>query len=224
MEKPFLEKQSIRNYLLVSVFGIAFAVVEAAVVVYLRKIYYPQGFCFPLNQIADKMILVELFRELATMIMLASIGALAGRKFWERLAYFMIAFGIWDIFYYVWLKVFIGWPESLFTWDILFLIPLPWIGPVLAPILISIMLIISGLVIIHLHDHGNDFRPGKTVWGLSIAATAIILYSFMKDLAATLYNQVPRPYAYWMLAAGLVMYSVALILAYWNSKVGFTAK
>src|SRR2546422_2160642 len=25
---------------------------------------------------------------------------------------------VWDIFYYVWLWVFIGWPPSLFTWDV----------------------------------------------------------------------------------------------------------
>ena len=102
----------------VAVFGIAMAFVESAVVVYLRAIFYPEGFAFPLNAIADYKILVEVLRETATIFMLLSVAYLAGEKFWERFAYFILSFGIWDIFYYVWLKALLDWPSSIFDWEI----------------------------------------------------------------------------------------------------------
>ncbi|MBK6833902.1 MAG: hypothetical protein IPG89_06345 [Bacteroidetes bacterium] len=65
--------------------------------------------------------------------MLVGAGIIAGKTRLTRFAYFIIAFAIWDIFYYVFLYVLLQWPESLFTWDILFLVPVPWTGPVIAP-------------------------------------------------------------------------------------------
>src|SRR5262249_11432284 len=109
-------------------YAVAMAYVEAAVVVYLRGIYYPQGFSFPIVIIPDSMAAIEVGREAATLIMLAGVSALAGADRWERFLFFSVAFGCWDIGYYLWLRLFIGWPLSLLTWDILFLIPVPWIG------------------------------------------------------------------------------------------------
>jgi len=34
--------------------------------------------------------------------------------------------------------------HSLLDWDILFLLPLPWWGPVLAPVLIALLMIVWG--------------------------------------------------------------------------------
>ena len=107
----------------VSVFGIAFGLVESAVVVYIREMYYPEGFNFPLKAISSRVITTELWREAATILMLIAIGVLAGKNAVQRFAYFLISFAVWDIFYYVFLKLFISWPESFLTWDILFLIP-----------------------------------------------------------------------------------------------------
>ena len=87
--------------------------------------------------------MVELTREFATMIMLFAVGFLAGRTWRTRIGYAAIAFGVWDIFYYVFLKIMCGWPHSVLDWDVLFLLPMPWWGPVLAPVLIS-LLIFSG--------------------------------------------------------------------------------
>ena len=106
----------------ITIFGIAMGFAEAAVVVYLRAIYYPEGFSFPLKILTDYKIMIEVLREIATLFMLLSVAFFAGRKFWERFAYFILPFGIWDIFYYIWLKVLIDWPSSMFDWDILFLI------------------------------------------------------------------------------------------------------
>ena len=52
--------------------------------------------------------------------------------------------GFWDICYYIWLKVTIGWPTSWLEWDVLFLIPWIWLGPWICPVLISILFIVWG--------------------------------------------------------------------------------
>jgi hypothetical protein len=87
---------------------------------------------------------VEIGREAATMVMLGSIGWLAGTAIAGRIGAFFLAFGVWDIFYYVFLWVFSGWPGSLLAPDILFLIPLPWWGPVLSPTLLAMIIAIAG--------------------------------------------------------------------------------
>src|ERR1043166_3119153 len=84
---------------------------------------------------------VELWREAATLVMLAAVGLLAGRTWRRRAGYAALAFGVWDIFYYVFLRVISGWPRTLFDWDVLFLLPLPWWGPVLAPVSIAVLMI-----------------------------------------------------------------------------------
>jgi hypothetical protein len=200
------------------IFAVAMGYFEAAVVVYLRQIFYPGGFSFPLKIIPTNLLKVELAREFATMIMLAAAAALAGKRFWERFGYFIIMFGIWDIFYYVWLNVAIAWPASFFDWDILFLIPLPWIGPVIAPVLISIMMIISGVIIVRLFARGRSFCPTVLAWVFALIGTAAILFSFMRDTDATLHQRMPSPYLYSFLLIGLICYAIAFWHSYRNSK------
>lgn len=134
---------------------------EAAVVIYLRKIYYPDGFGFPLAPVHHEIAVTELFRELATLIMLMSIGALAGRNRAERFGYFLYSFAVWDICYYLFLKVFINWPDSFFTWDILFLIPVPWVGPVIAPVIIAFTMILFAGTIIYFSGQTLPVRMRK---------------------------------------------------------------
>lgn len=159
-------------------FSIAMALLESAVVVYLRALYYPDGFNFPMKNISDTIGITELLRELATLVMLAGIGFIAGTNKNERWAWFMIAFGIWDIFYYVFLYLLIGWPVSLGDMDILFLIPWAWFGPVYAPVLVSMALIAFGTLI--LYDCTQDFPlgPPALVRRLFIAACVLIILSF----------------------------------------------
>ena len=206
-----------RKIFWILVFGIAMALVEAAVVVYLRALYYPEGFAFPWKMITTRHLIVELGRETATILMLVSVAALIGKRFWEKFAYFIICFGFWDIFYYLWLKLALGWPSSLLDWDILFLIPLPWIGPVIAPISIAIMMILAGLLITALYKRGYSFRPSFLTWVLTIIGTLTILYSFMRDTGASLHQQMPLPYGYDLLIAGEILYVLALFLAWRNT-------
>jgi hypothetical protein len=123
---------------------------------------------------------VELVREAATMVMLLTVGILAGSTWRSRLGYTAIAFGVWDIFYYVFLKVMCGWPNSLLDWDILFLLPLPWWGPVLSPMLIALLMIAWG-------TRASQFESMRlslqelVAWGLNIIGIALALYVFMAD-------------------------------------------
>jgi len=110
--------------------AIAFGYIEASVVVYLRKIYYPEGFLFPVVIAEIRIAIVEIIRELATLIIMWTTVSLAYERVQSRMAAFMVLFGIWDIFYYIFLKVLLNWPEGPGSWDLLFLIPVPWVGPV----------------------------------------------------------------------------------------------
>lgn len=163
---------------LVAVFSVAMAALESAVVVYLRALYYPDGFTVAMKLIEERILLVELVRELATLVMLFAVAWIAGRTFIERLAFFMVAFGVWDIFYYVWLKVFIGWPASLMEWDILFLIPWTWLGPVLAPVICSLTMIVFGLVLL---GQARTTRLAMSTSALVTAGATVILYTFLAD-------------------------------------------
>ena len=197
-----------------AIFSISMGFVEAAVVVYLRRIYYPGGFAFPLKPLTDSLIGIEVLRETATIFMLLSIAVLAGKRIWERFAYFLFCFGVWDIFYYVWLKVLLDWPSTIFDWDILFLMPMPWIGPVIAPVTISMLMILLGLFIIYSFYKGYDFRPTLISRILALIGTVFILFSFMHDTNATLHQQPPQPYLYGFLFIGEFLYTAAFIISY----------
>jgi hypothetical protein len=149
--------------LLIVIFAIAMGYLEAAVVVYLREIYYPEGFNIPikvkfhfikfgpvdeLKTFSKKLMWTEVGREFSTIVMLVTIAVLTGDSLLDGFAYFLLVFGVWDIFYYVFLKVILNWPESFSTTDVFFLIPTPWIGPVWLPILCSVIIIIVSLFIL----------------------------------------------------------------------------
>jgi hypothetical protein len=185
------------------------AYVESAIVVYLRRLYYPKGFDFPLVIIDIPTLLIEVGRETATIVMLATVAVAAGRTKVGKCAYFLYLFGVWDIFYYVWLKVFLDWPVSLFTWDVLFLIPVPWVGPVLAPVTVALTMIGMALVLLQLERRGPVLPAGKTVWLAQIVASLIVIVSFTMDVVPRLPDNgillaqwTPTAYRWWMLLVG----------------------
>ncbi len=200
---------AVHRLLGIFLFAVAFAFVESAVVVYLRALYYPGGFFFPLRVLAANHVTIELARELSTLIMIAAVAALTGRNSWERFGFFIFLFGTWDIFFYGWLKVCINWPLTLFDWDILFLIPLPWIGPVIAPVLVALTLAACGVIVVLRSEHGLAMRLTATAVILWICGTAVILYSFVSDTAATLGGMMPQPYRYELLGIGILLYAAA---------------
>lgn len=164
-----------------TLFSIAMGFLETAVVVYLRKIYYPTGFNFPLVVIDYDIAVVEFWREAATIIMLIGVGILAGKNALQKFVFFLYSFAIWDIFYYMFLKVFLDWPESLFTWDILFLIPVPWVGPVIAPCLIALEMIVLTFLVLHFQEKGKHVKINWRESGLLLLGSLLALVAFMWD-------------------------------------------
>ena len=181
-------KHAAKYLLIVGLFAIAMAYIESAVVVYLRALYNIENLLKDTPLISDQYTMIEIGREAATLIMLAVIGWITGKNRQERIGYAVFAFGIWDIFYYVWLYIFIGWPKSLFDWDILFLIPLPWWGPVLSPLLIALIMVISGGFSVLKSVQGKVLFINPLDKVILFTSTALILYSFMYDAINVLPN------------------------------------
>lgn len=165
----------------VLIFAVSMGFFESSIVVYMREIYYPDGFSFPLHQIEPQIALTELIREFFSLVMIISVAILAKLSFYERFANFLFIFAIWDIFYYIFLKLILGWPASLATWDILFLIPLPWTSPVIAPIIISFIMIALALVIYRFHHINKSFEIKVREWMILIGGAVIIFVSFISD-------------------------------------------
>jgi hypothetical protein len=205
-------RDAMRRWIWVSIFAVAFAWVESAVVVYLREIFFDGDFKFPLvvvwedgKHIVDPLIWIELGREIATIFMLVAIGWTAGKNQIQKFCFFMIAFGIWDIFYYVWLFVMVNWPEGLMTWDLLFFVPLPWVGPVITPVLVALAMIVAGSLIIYHDDKGAIIRWRWYDLVIELGCGLLIVVSFCWDWKNIMQvpgeiqrSGIPNPFAWWL--------------------------
>jgi hypothetical protein len=183
--KTMVLKTGWDRWWLIVIYAVAMAWVESAVAFYLRSIMdrIEPHQADPLPIIGG-FALVELPREFATLVMLFAVGALAGRTWRARFGYALVAFGIWDIFYYIFLKMICGWPHSLFDWDILFLLPMPWWGPVFAPVLISSLMILWGTFASQFERTHPPGLSNWRAWILNLAGVALALYVFMADTIA----------------------------------------
>ena len=213
-----------KRLLTIIVFAIAMAWIESAVVVYLRT---PIGRVNPYQ--ADPLPLfegfgwIELVREAATMLMLLAVGWLAGRTWRGRLGYSLIAFGVWDIFYYIFLVPMCGWPRSLLDWDVLFLIPLPWWGPVLAPVLISLLMISGGALVVWCEQTGMAAWPRGWAWALNFTGIALALITFMepalrvlREGEAAIRHALPVSFNWLLFGLALVLLSVPILDMGWR--------
>jgi hypothetical protein len=171
----------------------------------------------------------ELGREAATIIMLAGIGILSGKNPTQRFALFLYSFAIWDIFYYVFLKVLLNWPESLFTWDILFLIPLPWVGPVICPCIISLSMILLAIVLVYFNDKNPILKINLKEWGLFISGSVIVILSFILDCYNCIHlykgevmeavsQYIPRHFDWRIFWLGETMILTAIFLFFFRAK------
>ncbi|HUT46442.1 MAG TPA: hypothetical protein VMX36_09155 [Sedimentisphaerales bacterium] len=174
---------TLKKLCIVVVFSIAFGYIEAAVVVYLREIFHPDGFTFPMtvfgnDALSERLLLTEIGREAATIVLIFTGAWLFGCNRHQRFAYFMVIFAVWDIFYYIWLKVLIDWPASIMDWDILFFIPKTWASPVLYPVLISTALIVFAVVILYCSSYGRMIKPTLRDWLAFFLSGLIMVVSF----------------------------------------------
>lgn len=197
-------------------FAVAMAYLESAVVVYLQRAQsIDPNALFPLQQpqMLGNLAAIEVGREVATIVMLAAVGVLAGRRAIDRLAWCAVAFGVWDIFYYLWLWVFIGWPHSPLTWDVLFLIPVPWVGPVWAPVAVSAALVGFGLAAARQIERGRVPRIGLPQVGLGIAGGLLVILSFTLDAWSLMHGGAPSWFAWPVFAAGMAVAGAGAVAA-----------
>lgn len=205
-------REEMWHWIWVVTFAIAFAWVEGSVVVYLREIYFDGSFHFPIfteweggKFVVDKLTWIELGREIATILMLVAVGCAAGKNALQKFCFFMIAFGIWDVFFYIWLWVMVRWPESLMTWDILFFIPLPWVGPVITPILIALAMAAAGSLIIYYEKKGCVIHWCWYDWAIELSCGLLMIIAFCWDWKnimripdGVLRDGIPNPFAWWL--------------------------
>jgi len=225
----------------ISIFAVTMGIFEGSVVVYLRALYYPAGFNFPLVPFDNIIGLTELIRELASLFMLLSVGIIAGKNFSQRFAWFLYSFAVWDIIYYIFLYFILGWPENLLTWDVLFLLPVTWTGPVIAPALISILMIILALIVYHFNKKTqNKVKISKTEWIVLISGSVIVFISFIWDYCRFLINHIsfkefqnrklsdklfdlsvqyiPETFNWFLFTLGFIVISSGIIVLYLRNK------
>ena len=222
--RPALDFRLFRTLAALALFGASFGYVEAAVVVYVRASYEPlhqqlhpersPTDLFPVLLPAQleaagpqyvQHLYTELVREAVTLVMLAAVALVAARSMREWFAAFVVVFGAWDIFFYVFLRVLIGWPVSLFDWDLLFLLPLPWVGPVLAPVLVALAMIAAGVAMLNREAAGRPVRLGGVHWAAISSGGFVVIVAFCWDWRNILEGGLPNPFPWRLFAFGLLL-------------------
>jgi len=199
-----------------ALFAASFGYVEGAVVVYLREISYPGGFHFPLVAQPPRIFAAEIVREAATILLLLGVAFACAREGWRRFAVFAFCFGVWDLVYYATLKAILGWPLGWLEWDILFLVPVNWTGPVLAPVLVSVALVGASLLLLSLPRRAPCPLRGSDWWVEAGAGVAIVA-SFLWNSPAVAEGGVPASYPWWVFWCGYLA-GVTLFVVRWTGR------
>jgi hypothetical protein len=213
--------------LTVVAFAAAMSYLESAVVVYLqRALDISPDHLFPLSRpdMVGDLAAIEVGREFATLVMLIGVGCLAGRSWVDRLAWTAVAFGVWDIGYYFWLWVFIGWPHSPGTWDVLFLIPVPWAGPVWAPVAVSGCLIGFGLAAARQVGAGGMPRVTAVRGSAAFVGGLLVVGSFIANAPALVAGDLPGAFPWPVFAAGLVVAAWSAVASLRSGLAGATQR
>ncbi len=197
-------------------FAAAFGYVEGAVVVYLRALEYPSGFRFPLAPMDPHLVLTEVFREAATIVLLLGVAFASAREGFRRFGVFAYCFGLWDLAYYATLKAVLGWPESWLAWDVLFLIPAVWTGPVAAPVLVAAGLVIGGALLLALPE-GTRCPLRRADWLVLAAGGVLIVLAFLWNAPRVAAGAVPGRFPWWLFGAGYLP-AAALFASRWSRR------
>jgi hypothetical protein len=208
--------ETVRKLLVLTAFAVAMALVEAAIVVYLRHLYYPEDplRIFPLRLLSDADLVLEWARELATVVMILSVAWLTEKGLLRSFAAFVFVFGLWDIFYYAWLKLLLGWPAEWLEWDVLYLIPWPWFGPWLAPTFIALLFVLWGAWVL-LSERHYGFTPLAII--LFFVGVVLALVTFLHPGLTLLAlgregfrGYVPNDYSWGLFMTGWVLMATGL--------------
>ena len=186
-------------------FGVAFGWLEAVVVVYLRALFYPEGFGFPLAPMPARLAAIEVSREMATLVMLLAVARLGAKSGWGRFGLFALTFGVWDLAYYGGLYVALGWPASWGDWDVLFLIPGIWTGPVWAPAIIAGLLVACGMWLTRQGELGRLARPRGYHWLLAVGSLVAIVGAFLSNHTRVAAGANPAPFPVVLFFSGIAV-------------------
>jgi hypothetical protein len=191
-----------------AVFAVSMAFVEAAVVVYLRKVI-GEGPIFPMKDIPPLLLVVEIGREAATIVMLLTVPFLSFRGGARRMGAFLLLFAVWDLFYYLWLHVLIGWPAGIFDWDVLFLIPLPWVGPVWSVLLLCTGMFLFSVLFLRAPKDAV-FSPGPWGWTSGVAGTIAVVATYIGEWKKIQYGAgIPSDFSLLPFFAGILLLVVS---------------
>jgi hypothetical protein len=155
---------------------------------------------------------IEHVREPATLALLAALAIAVGRSADRSFAAFLIAFGVWDLSFYAFLELLIHWPASLLTWDVSFLVPVPWAAPVLAPLLVSLSMIGAGLLYLIRDSRGRVMR-----WSLLnrlgiLTGAVIVILTFTLDFRNISAGGVPHNFNWSLCLLGETMGLTSFLL------------
>jgi hypothetical protein len=175
-----------KKYFALTFFSVAFGVEEAIIVVYLRQLPAVAG---------ARAYSLETWREVCTLIVIGAIAWLGGKDAAQRTRAYCFAFGIWDIVYYLALWLLSGYPR-LTEPDVLFLIPVPWIAPVWAPMAFAFVLVLIGL------------------FGIVRKRSALLILGFVLALVSFVYESMLKTNAYpvWLFAVAFALVLSAMPL------------
>jgi hypothetical protein len=193
------------------VLALAFGWIEASVVVYLREASLQaatdvadfQVFQGLPASLPPHLVAMEMAREACTILLLWAVAWLAGRRSADRAGAFLLSFGIWDLTYYATLKLVTEWPDSLRAWDILFLIPLPWVGPVWAPVAVSAVFVVAGSHLFWTSDRERRYRWPDV--GVLLASVLLTIAAFLFDWRAAADHRLPERFPVWLFWAGVLV-------------------
>lgn len=204
---------STRILVWLGIFAVAFGYIEAAVAHYLRMHLYPDGFHASVLLVADShTVAVEAGRELCTLLVIAAAAALTPGPPMRRVANFVYVFAIWDLTYYAALWLFEGWPASLLAWDLLFVIPVPWFAPVLAPISISCIGIIGACSV---HVILNRRKELIVPWhGFALVNGALMAWEISFMLHDGPLDRFPTRYRWWLFLLGIALAGAGYVLTW----------
>ena len=205
-------------WLALALLAVAFAIVEAAIVTAYRSLLDPQGLRFPLLPLPANLAGLERWREAATLFLLAAAASLASRRAVPATAAFFFLFGVWDLTYYATLRYSLHWPQSWGDWDLLFLLPVPWLGPVYAPMLVACVLVAAGSVVLQHESRRGPFRVQRLHLLAAAAGGTLIVWSFVATPSGRALAAVPARYPYEWLLLGLAVGLTAFVHATWSNR------
>jgi hypothetical protein len=220
-----------RRLVILTLFAIAFGYIEAAAVVYIRAVYEPihqrvfpgrdRDDLFPLFTLeqwaqegpATTTPPMEMAREVGTIVIVALVAWGVSHNAAQWFASFALAFGAWDFFFYLWLRLLTGWPRSLFDWDLVFTVGLPWVAPVAAPLLVAAVMIVAGAVFLACDATGRPIRPRWIHWVIVLAGGLIGIAAFWWDARSMLASGIPERFNWPLLLAGLAVGAAGFVHA-----------